>query len=315
MKTLFLKSGLAIFIFATFLFTIVSCTQTAATPELEPAAVNNITGTVVDQLNVPQANVQIQVGRETTTTSATGTYSINSGGNADGFVYLTAKKSGFIEGSKTFRFTTNTTFNVKIMLVNNTVYTTFNTGIENTVKLPNNTRVKFPRSFVDQNNQPYNGTVSVSMHHIFPSNTDKKYIYRGLAVINNGVVTEKKCRLYGMILIEMKGSAGQLLDISSTSSLQATIVLESSQLTNTPVSLETLDFDDLNGYWRPRGLATIPQTTTGANIDDERGVTMTTRANDYNFARSNRGRGIAFPGPVEEDVDPNFDNGITATKK
>ena len=315
MKTLFLKSGLAIFIFATFLFTIVSCTQTAATPELEPAAVNNITGTVVDQLNVPQANVQIQVGSETTTTSASGTYSINSGGNADGFIYLTARKPGFIEGSKTFRFSTNTTFNVKIMLVSNTVTATINTGVESTVTLANGTRVRFPKFYVDQNNAPYEGLVSVSMYQLLESNTNKKFVNYGFVLNNNSSIIERKLKVFGTIIIELKGSSGQLLDIDNYSTFKATLVLENNQLQNTPESIEMLFFDDVNGYWRPSGSAITPLNSDGSVIGNERKGTSVAKANRYNFSRSNRKGGIIFVGDGDRNTDLNTEMGVTATKK
>ena len=315
MKTLFLKSGLAIFIFATFLFTIVSCTQSAATPELEPAVVNNITGTVVDQLNVPQANVQIQVGSETTTTSVSGTYSINSGGNADGFVYLTAKKSGFIEGSKTFRFSPNTTFNVKVMLVSNTVTSTISTGVESTVTLANGTRVKFPKFYVDQNNAPYEGLVSVSMYQLLESNTNKKLVNYGFVLNNNGSIIERKLKVFGTIIIEMKGSSGQLLDIDNYSTFKATLVLENNQLQNTPGSIEMLFFDDVNGYWRPSGSAITPLNSDGSVIGNERKGTSVAKANRYNFSRSNRKGGIIFVGDGDRNTDLNTEMGVTATKK
>ena len=317
MKTLFLKSGVAMFIFAAFLLSISSCTQSAADPTFEssPIAETNITGIVVNQANLPQANVQVQIGNQSTTTSSTGTYSISGSGNSDGYIYLTAKKPGFIEGSKTFKFTQNTTFNVKIMLVSNTVTQTINTGVISTVTLPNNTRVKFPRFYVDQNNQPYEGAVTVSMYQLLESNINKKYVNYGFAVNNNGTVVEQKLKVFGTIIIEMKGSSGQLLDISSTSSFQAIFVLENSQVQTTPTSLEMLLFDDVNGYWEPSGQATPTFDSEGLSNNNERTGSSIAKANRYNFSRSNRKGGIMFVGKDEIDIDINTEMGVEVRKK
>ena len=317
MKTLFLKSGVAMFIFASFLLSISSCTQSAADPTFEPSTIaeTNIKGIVVNQANLPQANVQIQIGNQSTTTSSTGTYSISGSGNSDGYIYLTAKKSGFIEGSKTFKFTPNTTFNVKIMLVSNTVTQTINTGVISTVTLPNNTRVKFPRFYVDRNNQPYEGAVTVSMYQLLESNINKKYVNYGFAVNNNGTIVEQKLKVFGTIIIEMRGSSGQLLDISSTSSFQAIFVLENSQVQTTPTSLVMLLFDDVNGYWEYSGQATPTFDSEGVSNNNERTGSSIAKANRYNFSRSNRKGGIMFVGKDEIDIDVNTEMGVEVRKK
>ena len=292
-----------------------SCTQEAAMPTLEPAVSNNITGTIVNQSNQPIAGAEIKSGNETTTTAANGTFSINGAPNSDGFVYLTATKPGFIEGSKTFAFTTNTTFNIKIMLVSNTVIETINTGVETTVTLQNGTKVYFPKFYVDQNGNAYNGQVTVSIFHVLPSNADKKFIYYGMTVKNNTVVSEKKYRVYGMVIIEMKGSAGQLLDILNVKTLKVSFALENSQLASTPTNGQLLDFDDVSGYLYPSGQVSLELDANGVASPNRVVGTTMTKANRYNSSRSNRKGGIIFVGREEDNLDINQENAITLVKK
>jgi hypothetical protein len=309
-----MKKTISTIAFSLLLMLFFNCSQEDV-QTLEPATVNNITGTIVNEQNQPVSGAEIRVRGVVTTSQNDGTFSINGEPDDNGFIYIKVTKAGFKDGSKTFVYSQNSNYSVRVMLVNNTITQTINSGVISTVTLPNGTKVVFPKFYKDMNNVNYEGAVTVSISHILPSNNDKQYIYKGMVVNNNNTTQQRNLRIYGLVLVEMKGAAGQLLDISNASNLAVTFALESSQLATTPTSGTLLDFDDYSGYWEPSGNATQAYDVNGDVIQDK--ITgSATKANGYRYTRSNRQRGIAFVGREEGNgFNVNTENGVTESKK
>ncbi|MES2410478.1 MAG: hypothetical protein V4535_03445, partial [Bacteroidota bacterium] len=131
-------------------------------------------GQVVDTDNNPIQNAEIKIGTLTVQTDVNGVFIINGASVHEKFAYITAKKIGYIDGSRAMVPTSGKN-SVRIMLVPNTPLQTISTGVSSEVSLPSGTKVVFDGEFQDENGAAYTGGVSVAMFHLLPSdeNIDK----------------------------------------------------------------------------------------------------------------------------------------------
>lgn len=127
----------------------------------------NFTGQIVDENNSPLSNVAITISNKTAITDVNGIFIISAATVHDKFAYITAKKAGYIDGSRSLVPTSGIN-NVKITMLTGTVIGTVNSGNSGAVSLPNGTKVTFDGNFKTETGQAYSGSVSVIMHHLNP---------------------------------------------------------------------------------------------------------------------------------------------------
>ena len=126
-------------------------------------------GQIVDENDAPISNAAIKIGNTSVQTDVNGVFIINGAEVHEKFAYITAKKPGYIDGSRSVVPTSGKN-NIKIMLLSNTPTSTIQSGTSATVALASGTKVVFDGAFQDENGATYSGSVSVSEYHLTPSN-------------------------------------------------------------------------------------------------------------------------------------------------
>ena len=212
-------------------------------------------GQVVDQNGDPIQDVIIKIGNKTTQTDVNGVFIIKAAGVYKEFAYITAKKSGFIDGSRAMVPTSGMN-NVKIMMIANTPVETISSGVASEVTLPNGTTVNFDGAFQDENGNAYSGQVSVSMYHLEASNENLSSLMPGMLYAKDESGAEKVLLTYGMMNVELKGSNGQKLQIASGHTAGISMAIDATQLATAPNTIPLWHFDDVKGYWIEEGSAT-----------------------------------------------------------
>ena len=213
----------------------------------------NFTGQIVDENNSPLSNVAITISNKTAITDVNGIFIISAATVHDKFAYITAKKAGYIDGSRSLVPTSGIN-NVKITMLTGTVIGTVNSGNSGAVSLPNGTKVTFDGNFKTETGQAYSGSVSVIMHHLNPSDPTILDKMPGMLLAQNSNGEQRVLETYGMLNIEMRGSGSQKLQL--TTSAQIEMPIASSQLASSPTTIPLWHFDETLGYWKEEGLAT-----------------------------------------------------------
>ena len=213
----------------------------------------NFSGQIVDENNNALSNVAITISNKTATTDVNGIFIINGATVHDKFAYITAKKAGYIDGSRSL-IPTSGINNVKITMLTGTVVGTVNSGSTGTISLPNGTKVTFDGNFKTENGQAYSGSVSVIMHHLDPSDPNLFDKMPGMLLAQNSNGEERILESYGMLNIEMRGSSSQKLQLATTAQIEMPI--STSQLATSPTSIPLWHFDATLGYWKEEGAAT-----------------------------------------------------------
>lgn len=213
----------------------------------------SFTGQIVDESNNPIANVAITVGNKTANTDSNGVFIINNATVHEKFAFIKAKKTGYLDGSRSLVPTGGMNY-ARITLLSGTIVGTVNSGASGSVSLSNGAKVTFDGNFKTETGASYTGLVSVIMKHLDPSDSSISDKMPGMLLAQNSSGEERVLETFGMMNIELRGSASQKLQISTTAQLEMPI--SNSQLASAPATIPLWHFDETLGYWKEEGTAT-----------------------------------------------------------
>jgi hypothetical protein len=212
-------------------------------------------GQIVDIYNDPIQGVTIKIGSSTTQTDVNGVFIINGANVYERFAHITATKTGYIDGSRSMVPTSGKN-NVKIMLLPNDPLETIESGVTSEVSIYSGTKVVFDGAFVDADGNDYSGSVQVSMFHLTPTDENIDKLMPGMLYAQTETNEQAVLETYGMLNVELRGSAGQKLNIKEGHTAEITIRIDDSQLATAPSSIPLWHFDEDKGYWKEEGVAT-----------------------------------------------------------
>lgn len=212
-------------------------------------------GQVVDINNSPVVGAMVSIGNLEAQTDENGVFMINSAEVNERFAYITAKKAGFIDGSRAMVPTTGKN-KLKIMLLPNASIATISSGQTSEVVLPSGTKVIFDGRFQDLNGNNYNGNVNVSMFHLLPSNENIGSLMPGMLYGKGEDGEEKSLQTFGMLNVELRGESGQKLQLAAGHKAKVEMVIDIEQQGSAPSTIPLWHFDDVYGYWIQEGQAT-----------------------------------------------------------
>ena len=213
----------------------------------------NFTGQILDESNNPVSNVAITVANKTATTDVNGVFIINNATVREKFAFVTAKKTGYLDGSRSL-VPTNGMNNVRITLLSGTIVGTVNSGATGSISLANGAKVTFDGNFKTETGQAYSGVVSVIMKHLDPTDATTVDKMPGMLLAQNSSGEERVLESYGMMNIELRGAASQKLQLSTTAQIEMPI--STTQLAASPTTIPLWHFDETLGYWKEEGAAT-----------------------------------------------------------
>lgn len=215
----------------------------------------NFMGKIVDENNNPIDGVSINIGSKTATTDANGVFIIKNADVYEQFAYVTAKKVGYLNGSRSL-IPTDGVNKIDIMLLYQSAAVTVSSGVTSEVALPNGAKVKFDGNFKEASGAAYSGDVAVYMHHLSPSDNDVMKKMPGMLYAQNSNDEERLLETYGMLNVELIGANGQTLNIADGHKATIEMPVDSSQ-TNAPNTIDLWHFDETHGFWVQDGTATI----------------------------------------------------------
>ena len=213
-------------------------------------------GTVVDINNNPLADANISIGSATALTDNNGVFIISNASVYERFAYIKAEKAGYIHGSRSVVPSTGTN-KVKIILLEDTVTGTTSSGTAETIALPNGASVSLQGDYIQADGSAYTGDVNVILHHLDPTDESMGEQMPGMLYAANSENEERMLQTFGMLAVELRGSAGEDLNLAEGSTAEIIVPLDVSLVADAPSTIPLWYFDEVNGYWIEDGEATL----------------------------------------------------------
>lgn len=213
-------------------------------------------GTVIDKNNLPIEGVTITIGNETALTDGNGVFIIRDADVNQRFGYVKAEKAGYIHGSRSI-VPSEGTNKVNIMLLEANVIATINSGNSETVSLTNGSSVSFDGNFIKEDGSAYSGSVDVIMHHLDPADDNMTQQMPGMLYAQNTDGAERMLQTLGMLAVELRGNSGEELNLAEGSTSEIRMPVDASLMSIAPATIPLWYFDELNGYWKEEGQATL----------------------------------------------------------
>ena len=213
-------------------------------------------GNVIDINKLPIEGVTITIGNQTATTDDNGVFIINNATVNQRFGYVKAEKAGYIHASRSVVPAAGV-IKVNIMMLEATVVGTVNSGANGTVTGSDGSSVSFDGNFIKEDGTSYEGSVDVIMHHLDPVNEDMPMQMPGMLYAQNEDGAERMLQTLGMLAVELRGTGGEDLNLAEGSTSEIQIPVDPSLLSMAPATIPLWYFDEVNGYWKEEGVATL----------------------------------------------------------
>ena len=171
----------------------------------------SVAGQVVDKNNAPVSDAMVSFGTANTMTDVNGIFKFDNVTVHENRAYVKVEKAGYFHGSRTFFAYANQRSNVKVSLLEKIIQGTVEAS-GGTVTTPAGVKLVFSANAVaDADGNPYTGTVQVAAQYLDPSADNISSIMpgdlRGISTDN----VEEGMTTYGMVVVELLGSGGELL--------------------------------------------------------------------------------------------------------
>jgi len=213
-------------------------------------------GNVIDSNNNPIQGVTISIGTNQVQTDGNGVFTIKDAQVNQRFAYVKAEKSGYIHGSRALAPTKGVN-KVTIMLLEETVAGSTTSGTEKTIAIANGASVSLKGDYIKADGTLYSGNLDVIVHHLDPADTDMALQMPGMLYAENEANEERMLQTLGMLAVELRGSAGEDLNIAENSSAEIKIPVDASLMAIAPSTIPLWYFDEDKGYWIEEGEATL----------------------------------------------------------
>lgn len=212
-------------------------------------------GRIVNENNDPMEGVTVTVGGLTSVTDVNGIFSIQNANVNERFAYIKASKHGYINGSRSLVPTTGVN-QVKIMLLEENIVATINSGESGVADLPNGVKVTFAGDYIKTDGSAYSGAVSVVLKHLDPLDENVGDMMPGMLWAEDTNGSPRVLETFGMLAVELKGASGEKLQLAENTTAQIEVPVPA-QLTSAPQTIPLWHFDEDNGYWKEEGFATL----------------------------------------------------------
>lgn len=213
-------------------------------------------GQVVDENGNGIAGALVKTGGTMVSTDNNGVFFMENATVNEGFGYLRVTANGYVTSGRALLPTSGTN-KVEIMLLSADVTATVNSGVAETVSLPNGTQVNLSGDYIDENGNPYSGTVDVILDYLDPASQDIDTVMPGMLYAEDASGDERYLETFGMISVELRDNSGNELNIDPNSPAELRFPLDPALQGVAPATIPLWSFDDVLGYWIEDGEATL----------------------------------------------------------
>jgi len=214
----------------------------------------NFIGRIINENNQPITGATVTIGGQQEVTDSNGIVTFIAAVVNQNFAYAEASANGYSNGSRVMVPTESNSFTIKLFSLGNSQEISSEGGeISINSEGIGETYIRFYNGFVDENGNPYNGSVFVTANYLDPlsedtANTMPGELY-GIDINNQEVALGS----YGMISVEMRGSGGEKLQITNPAQIE--IPIHPNQMGAAPGVVPIWSFDEGSGVWVEEGVA------------------------------------------------------------
>lgn len=172
-------------------------------------------------------------------------------------IYLNADANGYFEGGTSVYAHVNQVYTVEITLVPVDNFRTFDSGDGLNYVSDDGARVSIPANgIVDEQGNEYNGPVDFYTYWINPTDDNLADLSPGSLVgeLDNELVALQS---FGMIAVEMTGTAGQELNLADGVMADLSFPVPSEMISSASDEINLWHFDEVTGRWDSEGMASI----------------------------------------------------------
>lgn len=212
----------------------------------------NFIGRIIDDGNNPIMGAIVTLGGHQQTTDQNGIVTFMGASVHENFAYASVTAQGYTNGSRVMvpnsDANSQNTFTIKLFSLGNS-QTISSQGGEVTIEtdLEREATIIFNNGFVDENGNSYSGNVSVSANYLDPLSEDTADTMPGELYGIDANYQEVALGSFGMINVELRGSAGQKLQITSPASIM--IPIHPDQIAMAPNQVPMWSFNEDIGVW------------------------------------------------------------------
>ncbi|MGG9960498.1 hypothetical protein [Ferruginibacter sp. SUN106] len=232
-------------------------------PDLTTKVSSSVSGFVTDENDLPVKNASVQFGTATISTDKYGYFEAKNIEVVKDAATVTVTKTGYFKNVKTHIAVTGKSAFFRIKLIPKKIAGIINGNTGGTVALTNGLSITLSaRSTITvSTGNFYTGMITVSAAWIDPTSKDLSNIMPGDL---RGVNTEGYTQLltsYGMAAVELTGSNGELLQISTGKKATLSLPVPTALSSTAPASIPLWYLEEATGLWKQDGSA----TKTGSN--------------------------------------------------
>ncbi len=253
-----------LFAAAITIITVFACQKEVSLTNVPTVPTNNTTvsatvvGRVVDENGAPVQGALIKAGTGTVQTNLNGEFRLNNATLSERTAFVTAEKNGYFTGSRTFIAKAGQKHYVEIQLLPKSTAGSINATTGGTVTLANGSTLTLPASAVvtKSTGATYTGTVQVAITWIDPTSANLMRQMPGDLRGINEAGTEVGLQSFGMLGVELTGTAGEALQIAPNKKASLKFPLPTTIAGTAPATVALWSFSDSTGLWKQEGTAT-----------------------------------------------------------
>jgi hypothetical protein len=270
----------AVFFLALIILIQVGCKKNDAvtdngTPVLEVPVITNdaikvtatITGSVIDENNLPVANAIVTSDTYTGSTDAMGNFTFKNINISAANGHVTVIKTGYFKGIRSFVTEAGKNNFVKIQLIKQVLTATITAAAGGTVN-SNGATISFPaNAFVTLTGAAYTGSVKVYAAWIDPTAANLPLVIPGDLRGINSSNGEYLLKSYGMIGAELQDNSGNPLKIAPGKTAGIIFPIPTTLQSTAPDSIPLWHFDEVAARWKEEGKAVKTGNTYTAQVN------------------------------------------------
>ncbi len=256
---------------------IISCQKDLTGTDINPVTppdlttkvtARNVAGFVTNENNQAVQGASVKIGTTTVTTDEYGYFQAASVLVVKTAATVTVTQPGYFKGIKTFIAEEGKNAFFRIKLIPKTIAGTVDAAAGGEVTTGTGVKISFPAAAVVNatTNTAYTGAISVAASWINPTSPELNNIMPGdlRGIDENNAM--KKLTTYGMVAVELTGTAGELLQIAPGKKAGLTFPLPASILGTAPATIPLWSFDEEKGLWKQEGSATKTGNTYTGDV-------------------------------------------------
>jgi hypothetical protein len=211
-------------------------------------------GRIIDQNDQPILGAVVKLGSQQQISDENGIVIFSGTIVNENFAYARAFASGYTNGSRVMVPSGSNSFTIKLFQLEATHFIESGGGeVSVETELGNNLNIQFGGGFFDENGNPYSGPVAVTVNYLDPLSEDTANTMPGELYGIDANFQQVALGSYGMVNVELRGSAGEKLQIASPAQIE--IPIHPAQMGTAASQVPMWSFNEDTGVWVEESVA------------------------------------------------------------